>query len=88
MKFLFYGAIISVVLFSCKGKKDEAAFEVNGKITNNSATMIYLEQLPMATMQAVIIDSAKVEKDGEYSLHAPAAEATPDTPETTEQQPS
>jgi peroxiredoxin len=30
----------------------------------------------MATMQAVIIDSAKIEKDGEYSLHAPAAEAT------------
>lgn len=76
MKYLLFGSLVTLVLFSCKGKKDEAAFEVNGKIVNNSASMIYLEQLPMATMQSVVVDSAKVDKDGTYSLHAPSSEAT------------
>jgi peroxiredoxin len=38
--------------------------------------MIYLEQLPMATMQAIIIDSAAIGKEGKYSLAADIAEAS------------
>lgn len=76
MKYLVSIGILSLVLFSCKGKKDEAAFEVNGKITNNSASMIYLEEIPMATMQAIVVDSAKIESNGSYELQGPAREAT------------
>src|SRR5687767_14381219 len=76
MKYLVSIGILSLVLFSCKGKKDEAAFEVKGNITNNSATTIYLEEIPMATMQAIVVDSAKIGSDGSYSLQGPAREAT------------
>jgi hypothetical protein len=60
--------IIIAGLVSCKSKEVKKGFEVNGTITNNSAKMIYLEELPMATMQAVVVDSASIGKDGKYSL--------------------
>jgi peroxiredoxin len=76
MKYIVWSIVISTVLFSCKDKEAEKAFEVKGKITNNSATTIYLEELPMATMQARIVDSATVEKDGTFSLDAGAGESS------------
>jgi thiol-disulfide isomerase/thioredoxin len=77
MKNSYYLVLLAFAFVSCKGKKDvSSGFEVNGKITNNSGSMVYLEEVPMATMQAIVLDSAKVEKDGSYSLHAPAREAT------------
>ncbi|HEV7783212.1 MAG TPA: TlpA disulfide reductase family protein [Chitinophagaceae bacterium] len=75
MKKLFVAAVM-VSLVSCKGKEAGKAFEVSGIITNNSAKMIYLEELPMATMQAVIVDSAEVGKNGKYSLHADEKESS------------
>jgi peroxiredoxin len=68
--------LTTAVLASCKDKKEEKAFEVNGKITNNSGSMIYLEQLPMATQSGTIVDSAKLGKDGTYKLHADESEAS------------
>jgi thiol-disulfide isomerase/thioredoxin len=77
MKNSYYLVLLAFTFIACKGKKDvSSGFEVNGKITNNTASMVYLEQVPMATMQAIVLDSAKIEKDGSYSLHAPAGEAT------------
>ena len=69
-------AVIAVLLFSCKGKSDEKAFEVSGTITNNSATMIYLEHLPMATAQATVVDSARLGKDGKYELKSGSLESS------------
>lgn len=68
--------ILIAGLVSCKGKKEEKAFEVSGTITNNTAAMIYLEELPMATMQAIVVDSARVEKNGKYTLSSGARESS------------
>ena len=76
MKRIATVAVIAVLLFSCKGKSDEKAFEVSGTITNNSATMIYLEHLPMATAQATVVDSARLGKDGKYALKSGSLESS------------
>ena len=76
MKRISTVAVIAVLLFSCKGKSDEKAFEVSGTITNNSATMIYLEHLPMATAQATVVDSARLGKDGKYALKSGSLESS------------
>jgi len=68
--------LVVIVLVSCKSKSAERGFEVSGTITNNSAKMIYLEQLPMATMQPVLVDSASIGKDGKYSLKGAATESS------------
>ena len=70
MKRITIVALVAVTLFSCNSKSNEKAFEVSGTITNNSAKMIYLEMLPMATAQVTVVDSVKLGKDGKYSLHA------------------
>lgn len=67
-------ALISL-LVSCKGKNNSNQFEVKGTITNHTARMIYLEEVPMVTMKGVIIDSAELGKDGKYKLKAPLTEA-------------
>ncbi len=76
MKRIAIVTIVAVTFFSCKGKSDEKAFEVSGKIINNSATMIYLEHLPMATSQGTVVDSAKLGKDGTYSLKSGTLESS------------
>jgi len=76
MKKILLVAIVTTVLISCKDKSKGGTFEVSGTITNNSGKMIYLEVLPMATMQAMLVDSAEVGKDGKYSLKADATEAS------------
>jgi peroxiredoxin len=68
--------LIVIVLISCKSKSAEKGFEVSGTITNNSAKMIYLEKLPMATMQAILVDSASIGRDGKYSLKGDAGESS------------
>jgi peroxiredoxin len=76
MKKTFLIVTAAAVLASCKNKSTEKGFEISGTIANNSAKMIYLEQLPMATEQGLVVDSAKVGKDGSYSLTADATEAS------------
>lgn len=67
-------AVLSL-LASCKGKKDSSLFEVKGTITNNTARMIYLEEVPMVTMKGVVVDSVEVGKDGKYKLKTQLTEA-------------
>ena len=56
------------LLTSCKGKKDGNQFEVKGTIANNTARMIYLEEVPMIPQNGVIRDSAELGKDGKFKL--------------------
>ena len=58
MKRLLLAVLPLLFLYSCKEKSGEQKLELNGVITNNSAKMIYLEEVPMTTMQRVIMDSA------------------------------
>ena len=63
------------LLTSCKGKKDGNQFEVKGTIANNTARMIYLEEVPMIPQNGVIRDSAELGKDGKFKLKTSLAEA-------------
>jgi peroxiredoxin len=71
----FFWAVLPLVLASCKGKTDEKTLEVSGTITQTKARMIYLEELPMTTMERVVVDSAVLGKNGSYRLKAETGEA-------------
>jgi peroxiredoxin len=63
------------LLASCKNKQESKTFEVNGTLTNTTAKTIYLEEIPMTSMQRVIVDSAALGKDGKYVLETEKKEA-------------
>lgn len=65
----------AILLFSCKEKTGEKKMEVSGTITNNPAKMVYLEEIPMTTMQRVVVDSFQISKDGKYKLKTTTGEA-------------
>ena len=69
--------VLFVVFFfvSCKGKSDEKKLEISGTITDHSAKMIYLEEIPMTTMERILVDSAVLGKDGKYKLKTTTGEA-------------
>ncbi|MFZ9386482.1 MAG: peroxiredoxin family protein [Chitinophagaceae bacterium] len=64
-----------ILLISCKGKVEKDELEVSGIISNNPAKMIYLEEIPMTTMQRTVVDSAELGKDGKYKLKTVTGEA-------------
>src|SRR4030095_16047301 len=66
----------SIILICCDRKSSKNGFEVSGTITNNTAKMIYLEEIPVATMQRVIIDSLILNKDRSYKLKGESKEAS------------
>ncbi|MEY3590617.1 MAG: hypothetical protein RLZZ466_1138, partial [Bacteroidota bacterium] len=49
---------VTLLLTSCSSLGDKK-FTVNGKITGMSPSMVYLEEVPMATMQRVAVDSVR-----------------------------
>lgn len=75
MKKILIVITIIVVLVSCTGKSSGKKFEVSGTIINNPAKLIYLEEIPMATMQRIRVDSIAIGKDGKYSLKADTRDA-------------
>lgn len=71
----FFWVVLLVALASCKGKGNEMTLEVSGTLTNTNARMIYLEELPMTTMERVVVDSAVLGKNGSYRLKTETGEA-------------
>jgi len=71
----FIGGLILIFVAACAGNGAKK-FTVNGKMMDRSASIIYLEEVPMATMQRVLIDSVKPDKDGAFTLQAKAEEET------------
>ncbi len=67
--------LIVTGFIACKSKSGEKGFEVSGSLTNSTAKMIYLEEMPMTTMQRVVVDSAIISKDGKYKLKTAAGDA-------------
>ena len=61
--------LLATSLVACKEKTSDV-FEVNGTLTNSSAKTIYLEEVPVATMQRVVVDSAILGSDGKFRLEA------------------
>lgn len=68
-------AVLALVA-SCTSKSDNAkGFEVKGVITNSPEKKVYMEEIPMATMQPSVVDSATIDANGKYVLHAVKEEA-------------
>ena len=76
MKIILNVFIVALVLASCKDKATGKRFEVNGTITNSPEKIIYLEEIPMTTMQRIRVDSAELGKDGKFTLTGKTNEQT------------
>ena len=66
---------VTLLLTSCSSLGDKK-FTVNGKVTGMSPSMVYLEEVPMATMQRVAVDSVRPNKDGSFELQTKVTEET------------
>jgi len=66
MKHFLYITVVLVVLASCKNGNGD--FTVKGKIKAPLSDTVYLEELAYTSADTKIIDSAKVDKDGNYTL--------------------
>lgn len=62
------------ILYSCNTRKT-GYFEVKGTLTNHTTKMLYLDEIPMQTMQPRTVDSVEVGKDGSYLLRTPMTQA-------------
>ena len=63
-----YHIAAAALLFSACNNNGQDAYTVKGNIKNNEATTIYLEEATPTQAQPVIVDSATIEKDGDYKL--------------------
>src|SRR5690242_8986125 len=62
--------VCMAIVVACNNKSSTKQFKINGTITNSTAKMIYLEEMPAGSSQASIIDSSVLGKDGSYHLKA------------------
>jgi peroxiredoxin len=70
IKKLFPVVVILVTIAACKDKEGGDGLVVKGSITNNKGRVIYLEEMPVATMQRIIVDSVEIGKDGSFTLRS------------------
>jgi peroxiredoxin len=73
MRKLLIFSLICLFVISCKDEKSDK-FTVTGTIKNKEARMIYLEEMPVATMQPVVKDSSGIGSDGKFVLRAATTE--------------
>jgi peroxiredoxin len=73
MKKILWLCLSSAVLFSCTEKK-HGPFVVSGKIVNAPEQKIYLQEIPFAGEQPVILDSATLKSTGTFELRSHAKE--------------
>jgi peroxiredoxin len=68
-------AVAVAGIFSCSNK-DSNQFIVSGNIKNSTAHTVYLEEDVAGNTQPVIVDSARVDKDGSFELSTAVKEET------------
>ena len=68
-------SFVALLLVKCGESPREKKFTVSGTIANSQAKIIYLEKVPAATMQPLVIDSSLLKKDGSFSLKAETGES-------------
>ena len=66
-------ALVFLFLIGCN-QKDEKGFTVKGKIKNATADLIFLEEASLGAAQPLIVDSARLDKDGAFKLSTLAKE--------------
>jgi len=49
-------------------EKEQPTFEVEGELKNANAQTVYLEESVLSDLRPVVVDSAKIEKDGSFHL--------------------
>ena len=67
-KFIIFSFLL--VIISCKNEGKTGKLAVSGKIEKSTAKMVYLEEVPMSTMQRIVVDSSTLGEDGKYELSA------------------
>jgi peroxiredoxin len=67
-KFIIFSFLL--VIISCKNEGKTGKLDVSGKIEKSTANMVYLEEVPMATRERIIVDSSTLGEDGKYELSA------------------
>jgi hypothetical protein len=65
--------IAATILLSCAEKK-YGSFTISGKVTNGGNQKIYLQELPFAGSEPLILDSATLQANGKFELSATALE--------------
>ena len=66
--------LFGIVLFVGCTEKNGSNFTVKGTVKNANADVIFLEEAALGSMQPVIVDSAKIGKDGTFTLKTNAKE--------------
>jgi peroxiredoxin len=72
MNKVFHGLLLTF-LISCNEKKSQP-FTVEGSLQNVNAQKVYLEEIGVERSRPVVVDSATVDKNGKFVLHANASE--------------
>ena len=69
-------AALAAILFqACQSDKSgNQAFRVEGKLKDTTFELLYLEEVPLETNRPAIVDSTRPDKNGNFTLKAPAAE--------------
>lgn len=65
MRILVYSFL--VFLIGCN-EKEQPTFEVKGELKNANAQTVYLEESVLSDLRPVVVDSAKIEKNGSFQL--------------------
>ena len=66
--------LFNIVLIASCSEQEGTNFTVKGTLKNTDADVIFLEEAALGSMQPVIVDSAKIEKDGSFTLRTNAKE--------------
>ncbi|MFT4094924.1 MAG: TlpA disulfide reductase family protein [Niabella sp.] len=74
MKKILFVVSVALALAACKNEAKNS-FTISGKINNAGAGKVYLEEVPVGTMNPTIVDSAELNKDGIFSVKAENGEA-------------
>lgn len=74
MKKILFFVALSLVFIGCTNSGKES-FVVSGKVVNNTGKMVYLEEVPIGTMRASVVDSAQIKSDGGFKLKTAAGES-------------
>lgn len=73
MRILIYSALL--LLVACNDD-NQSSLEVEGTIKNANAQTVYLEEASIGSFRPVIVDSAKLDKNGKFKMEALSKEET------------
>lgn len=73
MRPIIFSCLLLLLFVACE-KRDSNKFTVKGKIEGAAADVIFLEEASLGSAQPIIVDSARLGKDGSFELSTAAKE--------------